>query len=200
TLEWTKKISIHQRKGNIRLMGYFNVSKAPNYDKVVQDKLNGTDTSLDVIYGTQYGGKKFGFGVSVDQELSSTIKAFCRLGWNDGKTATWAFAEIDNTFNLGIRIAGNSWKRSSDNIGIALLTNGISSGHRNFLNAGGYGFMIGDGKLPNYGRENIAEVFYQVYLLNHLWLSGDYQFILHPAYNVDRGPVHVFAARVHLEW
>ena len=200
TIEWEKKYNIHQRKGAIRLLGYFNVSKAPNYDEVVAAKMNGTDTSMDVIYGKEYGGKKFGFGINAEQEIGNSINGFLRFGWNDGKTATWAFAEIDNTISAGIRISGKGWKRPADNIGIALLSNGISSGHRNFLNAGGYGFMIGDGKLPNYARENIAELFYLSKIFNNLWATVDYQFVAHPAYNHDRGPVHIFAARLHFEW
>jgi len=200
TIEYERDFQIHQRKGAVRLLGYFNTSKAPNYDQVVHDKITGVDTSMDVIYGKEYGGKKFGLGINVEQELSPSTGFFMRIGWNDGKTATWAFSEIDNTVSAGIKINGKGWKRSGDNIGVAILTNGISSGHRNFLNAGGYGFMIGDGKLPKYSRENIGEVFYQLYIFDHVWVSGDYQFVLHPAYNQDRGPVHVFAARVHVEW
>jgi len=199
TLEFEKNYSIYGRKGTARILGYYNRSKAPNYNEVVQEKINGTDTSLDVIYGKKYGGQKFGLGLNAEQELSHSVTAFIRLGWNDGKTATWAFAEIDNTISGGIRIYGKGWKRPVDNLGIAFLSNGLSSGHRNFLNAGGYGFMIGDGKLPNYTRENIVEVFYQVKLFKAIWGSLDYQFVGHPAYNRDRGLVHVFAARVHIE-
>jgi high affinity Mn2+ porin len=199
TLEFEKKYSIKNRKGVVRLLGYFNTSKAPNYDDVVHAKLDGSDTSMDVIYGTAYGGKKYGFGLNIQQEISEVTNMFMRIGWNDGHTATWAFAEIDNSFSAGIRIYGRPWKRNDDNIGLALLSNGISSGHTNFLNAGGYGFMIGDSKL-HYGRENILEVFYQVKLYRFLWASLDYQFVSHPAYNTERGPVNVFAARVHLEF
>ncbi len=103
TLELERRYSLGQRKGTMRLLGYFNVSKAPNYDSVVAAKLNGTDTSMDVIYGKEYGGKKWGFGVNADQELSSSLSAFLRAGWNDGKTATWAFAEIDNSVSAGLR-------------------------------------------------------------------------------------------------
>jgi high affinity Mn2+ porin len=181
-------------------MAYYNVSKAPNYNDAVEKKLHGTDTTMDAIYGKDYGQKKIGFGLSADQELSRTVNAFLRLGWNDGKTATWAFAEIDNILSGGIRITGQGWKRSADNIGIAVMSNGISGGHRNFLNNGGYGFMIGDGKLPDYGRENIAELFYESKIFNNLWATADYQFVTNPAYNKDRGPVHVFAVRIHIEF
>jgi hypothetical protein len=31
-------------------------------------------------------------------------------------------------------------------------------------------------------------------------LTGDYQFFLHPAFNMDRGPVSIFAGRLHVEF
>src|SRR5258708_1180855 len=142
-LEFEKRYYLHGHKGAGRLLGYYNISKAPNYNDAVAAKLNGSDTSMDVIYGKKYGSKKIGFGLNADQELSGAVSAFFRGGWNDGKTATWAFAEIDNIVSGGIRITGQSWKRAADNIGIAVLSNGISSGHRNFLNNGGYGFFFG---------------------------------------------------------
>jgi high affinity Mn2+ porin len=200
TVEFEKDYSFHQRKGVVRLLFYYNTSKAPNYDSVVADKMNGTDTSMDVIYGKEYGGRKIGFGLNADQELGRMTRLFLRAGWNDGKTATWAFAEIDNTISTGIRFYGIGKGRTSDNISVAFLSNGISSGHRAFLQAGGYGFMIGDGQLPNYRRENIAEAFYQVILFPLIWASVDYQFVMNPAYNHDRGPVSVYSARVHVQF
>lgn len=199
-IEFEKGYSIGGHKGVVRLLGYYNVSKAPRYRNAINGKLSGADTSLDVIYGTKYGNKKSGFGLNGEQELSSTVNVFLRLGWNDGKTATWAFAEIDNTVSVGIRIAGDGWKRKADNIGVALLSNGISKDHQDFLAVGGYGFMIGDGQLTHYGREGIAEVFYSAKLFSNIWGTLDYQFVEHPGYNKDRGPVHLFAARVHIEF
>jgi len=200
TIEIQKNYSLHGKPGNARLLFYYNTSKAPNYNSVIQEYQNGTDTSLDVIYGKDYGGKKYGIGMSMNQAFSTRISAFMRMGWNDGKTATWAFAEIDNSGSIGMRYYGIGKGRSSDNIGVALVSNGISSGHRNFLNTGGYGFMIGDGKLPDYSRENILEFFYQVKLFEFVFATIDYQFVSNPAYNPDRGPVSLFAARVHINF
>lgn len=199
-LELERKYSLKQHKGIGRLLVYYNTSKAPNYEAEIAKKMNGTDTILDAVYGKQYGGKKWGLGLNIEQEFSLSARGFMRLGWNDGKTATWAFAEIDNEASAGLRINGKSWKRPEDNIGISFLSNGISKGHRDFLNAGGYGFMIGDGKLPHYARETIMEVFYQVLIFKNLWGTLDYQFVGNPAYNRDRGPVNIFGARVHIEW
>jgi high affinity Mn2+ porin len=198
TFEIQKDYSLQGRPGNARLLFYYNTSKAPAYQTVIGEYLNGTDTSLDVIYGKHYGGKKFGLGISLDQALGKRLNGFCRLGWNDGKTATWAFAEIDNSGSLGLRYFGIGKGRLADNIGLAFVSNGISSGHRDFLNTGGYGFMIGDGKLPHYTRENIAELFYEVKLLEQLYATLDYQLVENPAYNRDRGPVSLLAARVHV--
>ena len=200
TFEIEKDYFIYGLPGAARMLLYYNTSKAPAYQTEINDYQNGTDTTLDVIYGTSYGGKKYGLGISVNQSLSKRLEGFSRLGWNNGKTATWAFAEIDNSGSLGFRYYGIGKGRMADNIGLAFVSNGISSGHREFLNIGGYGFMIGDGKLPNYVRENIIEFFYQVKLFENLFASLDYQFVNHPAYNHDRGPVSLFAARVHVQF
>jgi high affinity Mn2+ porin len=200
TFEVQRDYTFHKLPGSVRVLFFYNTSKAPAYQDVINEDKNGTDTSLDVINGKNYGGKKFGLGIAMNQALSSRLKSFFRLGWNDGKTATWAFAEIDNSVSLGFRLYGIGRGRSADNVGLAFVSNGISTGHREFLNIGGYGFMIGDGKLPNYNRENIAELFYQVKLFEMLYATLDYQFVMNPAYNHDRGPVSLLAARVHVNF
>ena len=101
---------------------------------------------------------------------------FFRSSWNDGKTAPWAYTEIDRSSSIGVSIKGSSWKRADDNIGIAGAINGISPDHQAFLNAGLYGFIIGDGKL-SYGKEGIFEFYYCAQLTNSLWATIDYQFI-----------------------
>ena len=66
--------------------------------------------------------------------------------------------------------------------------------HEAYLNAGGLGILVGDGKLPNPGAEKIIEIDYGFPLAN--WRATlDYQFIMNPAYNRDRGPVSVVGAR-----
>jgi high affinity Mn2+ porin len=200
TFEIQKDYFFHGLPGSARFLCYYNVSKAPSYQTVINEDLNGTDTSLNVVTGTTYGGKKFGMGISVNQQFTRNLNGFLRVGWNDGKTATWAYTEIDNSVSLGFRYFGIGKGRMADNIGLAWVSNGISSSHREFLNIGGYGFIIGDGKLPNYTRENIVELFYQVKIFEMLYATLDYQFVAHPAYNRDRGPVSLLAARVHINF
>jgi high affinity Mn2+ porin len=200
TAEIQKNYQFNGLPGNARFLFYYNTSKAPAYQTVINEDRNGTDTSLNVVTGTQYGGKKYGIGIGLQQAFSTRLNGFLRLGWNDGKTATWAFTEIDNSASLGFRYFGIGRGRLADNIGLAFVSNGISSVHEQFLNIGGYGFIIGDGKLPDYKRENIIEFFYQIKLFEQLYATLDYQFVANPAYNHDRGPVSLLAARVHVNF
>jgi high affinity Mn2+ porin len=187
----------------IRLLAFRNASQAPTYYTTLTEVKNGDSASVDVYSGLKewkkYGGIKYGFGINADHEVSNALGAFFKASWNDAKTATWAFTEIDRSVSAGLQIKGYSWKRPNDNIGIAHVINGISKDHQAFLNAGLYGFIIGDGKL-NYGAEAITEIYYQAKIASSFYISADYQFVNNPAYNKDRGPVNVFAFRGHVEF
>jgi carbohydrate-selective porin OprB len=162
------------------------------------------DSSLnDIIAGNTespvYGGVKYGFGINLEQELSKTAGLFARYSWNDGKTASWAFTEIDRSFQVGVEIKGDSWERKNDALGFATVLNSLSSDHKAYLKAGGLGFIIGDGNL-NYGTESIFETYYRMYIASFVQLSVNYQMVLNPAYNKDRqGPIHIPSIRLHFE-
>lgn len=198
--EIERDYQIDSKNGAIRLLLYNNLTRAGNYRTAINNFNNGTDKSLNVDSLTTYKGGKTGFGLNAEQQLSNDIGIFSRVGWNDGRYASWAFTEIDQTFSLGINFNGNIWNRKHDVLGVAYVINGISKDHRDFLNTGGYGFIIGDGKLTHYGEEQITEAYYNIQIYNFMILAGGYQFILNPAYNKDRGPVNVFSVRLHVEF
>ena len=52
----------------------------------------------------------------------------------------------------------------------------------------------------NYGVEAITEIYYKAQIATSFFISADYQFVNNSAYNKDRGPVHVFALRGHIEF
>ncbi|MGZ4118791.1 MAG: carbohydrate porin, partial [Bacteroidia bacterium] len=186
--------------GAIRLIGFRNLSKAGNYEHAIDLYKTGQDSTLNVNTLNVYGGQKYGVGLNIEQELTANIGLFARATWNDGKTATWAFTEIDQSASIGFNFKGTKWKRPDDIIGVAGVLNGISNEHWNFLNYGGYGFLIGDGQLNHYGAETIAEIYYSCQITRSMWLSADYQYAQNPAYNRDRGPVHVWAIRGHIQF
>jgi high affinity Mn2+ porin len=91
------------------------------------------------------------------------------------------------------------WGRDDDTLGIAGVVNQISSVHQAFLNAGGLGILVGDGQLSHPGNEGIFETYYSFpWFVSKVTL--DYQLIVNPAYNRDRGPVSVFGVRVHTQY
>jgi high affinity Mn2+ porin len=53
--------------------------------------------------------------------------------------------------------------------------------------------------LPNPGNEKIVETFYSFPVFSTK-VTLDYQLIVNPAYNRDRGPVSVLGVRVHSEY
>jgi high affinity Mn2+ porin len=192
-LELERRWALAGRAGSARLLGYVNRSDAGSYHDALHAGLD-----PPVIETTRRTREKYGFGLSADQEIARDLGAFCRLGWNDGHTETWAFTEIDRTASVGARLTGTRWARPDDEVGLAGVVNGISQPHRRYLDAGGLGFIIGDGQL-RYGVEGILEAYYRA-KIKWFQITFDYQLVENPAYNRDRGPVSIFAARLHWEY
>jgi high affinity Mn2+ porin len=196
TLEFEKRYTIDGQKGTVRMLGFLNNGKFGNYREAIAQN----PSAPNVDFTQAYGRHKYGFGISADQYLSKDFGVFAKASYNDGHTETWFFTEIDRSLTFGAVLKGTSWKRSDDELGLAFIANGLSSDHRDYLAAGGYGFLIGDGRL-NYSPELIAELYYKINAFQKkFWITPDYQFILHPAYNADRGPVNVFGIRAHVEF
>ncbi|WP_420983564.1 carbohydrate porin [Chitinophaga sp. 30R24] len=195
-VEVTHTHTIQQHEGNVRLMAFINEAPMGNYKQAISAA---QDTGTPDITSVRRNGRtKYGFGINMDQELTNSGGAFLKASWNDGQNETWAYTEIDHTISAGWLQNGQSWRRPQDNAGVAFVVNGLSKEHRDYLAAGGVGFMIGDGQL-NYAPEMIAEVFYQCNITRlHIALSPDYQFVLHPAYNKDRGPVSIIGLRTRV--
>lgn len=141
---------------------------------------------------------KKGWGLNWEQAISATLGGFARVGANDGRNETFAFTEIDRHASAGLALQGAAWGRKQDAVELAFAVNGLSHDHRDYLAAGGYGFIIGDGRL-NYGTERIIELQYQWHFTRHWTLTPDWQHFDNPAYNRDRGPVEVYSLRLHGE-
>lgn len=195
TLEYTRRHTMFNRPGAIRLLAFFTKAHMGNYRKSIE-----VNPSAPVIADTRSDGNtKYGFGINAEQALGKYTGCFFRASWNDGKNETWAFTEIDRSISLGLSIQGGRWKRDHDNLGVAYVTSGISSPHRDYLKAGGKGFMLGDGNLQ-YAWEHLAEFYYSAELKEGLYLTGTYQLVVNPGYNQSRqGPVSVVSVRVHVE-
>jgi high affinity Mn2+ porin len=184
-------------EGTVRLLSYFNRTDSGNYAAALR-LAEQTGAKPDVVATRQVGTLKYGFGISADQEIRKDIGVFCRLGWNDGKTESFAFTAMDRLASGGISVTGTRWKRPDDTVGAELAVGGISGVHALYLERGGNDFLIGDGTLQ-YAPEVIFESYYNARLLKWLFAGVDLQHINNPAYNRDRGPVWVSSLRLHIE-
>ncbi len=193
-LELETRYSLFSQPGKLRTIGWFNSAYSGSY----RETLNNPAFNLDIAQ-TRTGRIKYGYVVSLEQAVTDDIGLFGRWSWNDGKTEIMAFTDIDASLSLGTSIKGIKWGRPDDVIGIGGAINALSTDHRDFIAAGGLGVLIGDGQL-NYRKERILETYYAFALNKQVTLTADYQLITNPAYNADRGPVHVFSGRFHGEF
>jgi high affinity Mn2+ porin len=198
--ELETRYSVLSRPGKLRVGvwadTYFSGSYGEALDLVA---LNPDLDPTDAIRLTRTGRTKYGYYLNLEQSVTDQIGVFGRWSWNNGKNEITAFTDIDSSISGGVSIKGKAWGRPEDRIGIAGAINGISSEHRAYLAAGGLGILIGDGAL-SYRREKIIETYYAINLMKQLVLTFDYQFMLNPAYNADRGPISFFSARLHGEF
>jgi hypothetical protein len=142
---------------------------------------------------------KYGLGLALEQAVHRDGGVFLRGSWNDGRTETYSFAEIERSLAIGGAMRGPLWYRPGDTAGIAWVANGLSKDHQDYLARGGLGFLIGDRQLPNYQPEQILEAYYSFAAFRGLWFTADFQHVTNPAYNADRGPVNFIGIRLHLE-
>lgn len=186
------------RNGAIRLLGFVDHGILGDYRKAIHAFEAGLDSSPDITLHRDPGQIKYGFGANLEQEINSALRAFGRFGWAEGHKESLAFTEANQSVSGGFDLRGKLWKRPDDKIGAALVLNGLSGDHREYLALGGLGVLLGDGKL-NYGRERIVEAYYTFKLWRGIYAAADLQRIWSPGYNRDRGPVLVPALRLHLE-
>jgi len=186
--------AVSGRAGKVKFLAYVNHANMGSYRLALSKR----PVNPDITQTRRPDTVKYGLGLNLEQALTSDVGAFLRLGWNDGKTETWAFTEIDRTAHLGLQAQGRAWRRPQDVVGLAAVRSGLAPDHRDYLAAGGYGFLVGDGRL-NPGSERLLEAYYAFKVVRTFTLTPNYQFFINPAYNRDRGQVSVWALRLHWE-
>ncbi len=184
--------------GVVRVMNYENHANAGSYAQALRQS-DVTGEVPDVTATRRNGTLKYGFGVNAEQEITNGIGVFARLGWNDGKTESFAFTAIDRLAAGGISINGKRWHRPFDTLATEVTAAGISGIHALYLARGGHDFLLGDGRLQ-YGPETIWESYYNARVLPWLSATLDLQHVTNPAYNQDRGPVWIPSLRLHVEF
>ena len=195
-LEWEWRPS---DSATVRLFGYANHANMGSYTEAIDAFLSGSGSAPDIEAHRKQGRTKIGTGANVDVALPHGLRVFARTGWNSGDSESFTYTEVNNTVATGADVKAAVWGRPRDRFGLALVSNGLSTPHREYLQLGGLGFLLGDGSL-RYGRETIVETYYTAHLWRGLFGSLGGQYIVNPGYNRDRGPILVESARVHIDF
>ena len=110
----------------------------------------------------------YGYGISIDQEVTDDIGLFLRAGWQDDKAVldTTAFS-LDSSYSVGVQVAGTLWSRNEDVAGIAC---GIINPSDEYKNAGGLQAKT----------EGHFEIYYNYKINDSVSITPDFQMISSP--------------------
>jgi high affinity Mn2+ porin len=142
---------------------------------------------------------KVGIGMFAQQSITPDIGVFSRAMYSDGKTEVDAYTSTDRSASVGLLGKGSKWSRPRDVAGVGFNAGWISKIHAEYLSLGGIDGFIGEGAIKA-AAESTVDTFYSVNVMKSFWLTGDYQHIVNPGFNADRGPVNIFSLRIHGEF
>jgi high affinity Mn2+ porin len=195
--EIERRYTIFGQPGKVAVTGFLSRGDMGSFENaILLAAMSGTPADIAEVRTYQSRG---GISMNLEQQIVENVGFFARAGWADGHKEPFDFTDIDHTVAAGFSIAGKQWGRDDDTFGIAGVVNGITGIHEAFLNAGGLGILVGDGQLPHPGNEMIMETYYSLpWFATKITL--DYQLVVNPGYNRDRGPASVFGVRLHTQY
>ena len=196
--EVEERHEIGGRPGKVKVTGFVSRGRMGRFDDAVQlAALTGGPADISAVRRLQSRG---GVSVNLEQAVAKDLGVFLRAGVADGALESYEFTDIDRTVSAGVSATGVRWGRPDDVVALAGVINTASASRERFLDAGGLGILIGDGRLPHPGTEDIVETYYDLALAKAARLSFDVQAVDHPGYNRDRGPVVIGAIRLHAQF
>ena len=214
-IEFEHNHSLHGLDGTLRVLAYRNFENIGRFSDAIAafeaDPQHNATTCPGFNYGSGNANApdlcwvrkpqaKVGIGLFGEQYIAKGIGVFSRAMYSDGKTEVDAYTSTDRSASFGVLAKGSLWSRPKDLTGVGVNLGWISKSHAEYLRLGGVDGFIGDGTIRP-GMETGLDVFYSVYIRKLLvWLTGDYQRVVNPAFNADRGPVNIFGLRIHGEF
>jgi high affinity Mn2+ porin len=138
--------------------------------------------------------------INIEQAITQDVGIFARAGWAPGYYESYQNPDSNLFISGGVSVSGRLWNRPEDTIGVGVIRNQISKIEQQYLNLGGLGAMVGDGALPNPRAETVLETYYNYQFSASTSFGLDYQLLMNPAFNGDRGPINIFASRVHWQF
>jgi high affinity Mn2+ porin len=184
--------------GKLRLLGYLTRGRMADFSDATQ---YGIDTGQPArLAPVRNYSLRAGVILNLEQSITENLGLFSRAGYAEGGREDYEYTDADLSYSAGLSLKGTVWGRADDTVGSGIAINDISRRFKNFLADGGLAILVGDGQLPNSGPETAWESYYSYALAPWAQITADYQFINHPAYNRDRGPVSILGARFHVQY
>jgi high affinity Mn2+ porin len=168
-------------------------------DAIARAQASGEDINAALVSVRRFRDRT-GISADVQQPVSDELGLFARVGKAGGNVEVYEFTDSDQSISAGLSLKGTRWHRAADTWGLVAMESKISSTRERYLNAGGLGILVGDGQLPHPGPEQVAESYYEYAPTHWGQLTLDYQYVVNPAYNRDRGPVSIVALRAHAQF
>lgn len=139
------------RPGNYRFYGWLNGKEHIEWDDAAKTKEEG-----------------YGFGLSLDQELTSALGAFARYGWQNPQVyANGSDFSLEQSWSAGIQLAGSLWGRDNDVFAIAFGQVMPSDDYKKANNC-------------QAKSEEHLQAYYNFKINDHLTISPDVQVIWDP--------------------
>ena len=199
-IEGEGRYTLYGQPGKLKLLGFDTHARIGQFSALETFLASNAGASNSDLQAARNLHNKLGASLNLEQQVAADLGVFLRASLDDGRTESYDFTDIDRSVSFGASLAGNRWNRPDDTVGAAFVVNNISKARKDYFAQGGLGILVGDGKLSHAGPEQIVETFYSLAVVKGINLSADYQFANHPAYNVDRGPVHIFGTRLHVQF
>jgi high affinity Mn2+ porin len=198
--EVEKRYTLFGQTGRVLLTGFDSRGRMALLDEAISlAQTTAVNINTALVDVRQYRSR-MGAVLGLEQPITEAVGVFARISKAGGNVEPYEFSDIDRSASVGTSIKGSLWHRPGDTVGLAVIDNAISAEREEYLNLGGLGILIGDGKLPHPGAEQILETYYSATMSSWAHVSLDYQFVKNPGYNADRGPVSIFAVRVHAQF
>jgi len=185
------------QSGKLRLLGWVQQGNSGSYAEALAQPA--TTANYPDITLTRRTRSNYGVTANLEHTITSDLGVFARAGWNPGQVEMMGWTDVHRSYSAGASLRGTAWQRPDDKIGVGGVINALSSVGQRYFAAGGLGILIGDGAL-NYREEKILETYYSYALSRWSWVTFDYQYVANPGYNADRGPVSIYAGRLHMEF
>jgi high affinity Mn2+ porin len=196
--ELEERHTLFGHAGKLKILFFNNRGRMANYNDAVRLAL-ATGTTPEVSLVRRYSSRP-GVAFNLEQAITDDLGVFARASLNDGHKEAYEFTDVNRSVSAGLSLAGNRWGRADDTVGVAGVLNDASKDMRNYLAAGGLGILIGDGALPKAGFEKILEAYYNASIVTGIRATLDFQHVEDPGYDAERGPVEIFAVRLHAEF